>query len=549
MTQREKNDRDIVEQHLGLFNSPPVEEMQLAEQRILRRLRSESGGSVERFAAPVDPTRRNWSWPLYAVCAAAAALLFGFWVRTPSVRNPGPGIDVHAVVESADGGLYHVAGGRALHPGERIGAGDIVRTDGGVGTVLALADGSRVELRSQTALLLERADDGVRIRLDTGGVIVSAARQRTGHLYVRTKDVTVSVVGTVFLVNAEEAGSRVAVVQGEVQVQQGASFQRLTPGEQVTTNPIMTPVPVIEELAWSQNAAAHIALLQQSLALLQPPPPVQGAIDAFEVASVRPTGLISGGDRGLGGGNVSSRPAGEPCGSPSFPQIDPRRFSTSDSTLLELILWAYGKDCLIWYGSDFVIGGPPWLKSDGFDVQAIIPEGTPGYTREQVRNHEAPQVQLMLQTLLAERFKLVVRRETRDTPAYNLTVAPGGPKLIAWKEGEPRGIGITGGYRDGQITSVISGSKISVSQLTKLLAEVIRRPVRDRTGITGEFRLRLDFAPLFTDTPMFLLHPDGVASGPSLFNVLQEQLGLKLEPTRAPVEFLTIEHVEKASGN
>jgi uncharacterized protein (TIGR03435 family) len=216
---------------------------------------------------------------------------------------------------------------------------------------------------------------------------------------------------------------------------------------------------------------------------------------------------------------------------------------------LALILWAYGKDCLIWYGSDFVIGGPPWLKSDGFDVQAVIPEGTPGYTRQQFRNHQAPQVQLMLQTLLADRFKLVVRRETRDTPAYNLTATSGGPRLIAWKEGEPKGIGLTGGYKDGQITSVISGSKISLPQLTKLLAEVTRRPVQDRTGITGEFRLRLDFAPLFADGPMFLLHPDGVASGPSLFNVLQEQLGLKLEPTRAPVEFLTIEHVEKPSGN
>jgi uncharacterized protein (TIGR03435 family) len=460
------------------------------------------------------------------------------------------GVDVPARVGSADGGLYRVSGGQALHSGEKIEAGDVVRTDGGVGTVLALADGSRVEMRSETALALERADDGVRIRLDTGGVIVIAARQRKGHLYVQTRDVMVSVVGTVFLVNADESGSRVAVIQGEVRVQQGAVEKKLLPGDQVATSPVMKSVPLIEELAWSHNAAAHIALLQKSIALLRLPVPVQPLLETFEVASVRPTSLVSGGgSRGFGGANVSARPPGEPCGSPSFPQIDPRRFSTRDTTLLALILWAYGKDCLIEYGSDFVIGGPQWIKTDGFDVQAIIPEGTPGYTNDQFRNHEAPQVQMMLQTLLSDRFKLAVQRETKETAVYDLIVAPSGSKLTPSKESDGRGTAITGRYQDGQITSIVAGSKVSVAQLAKLLSQVTRRPVRDRTGITGEFKVRLDFAPLFTDVPMFAMHPDGVASGPSLFSAVQEQLGLKLEPTRAPVEYLMIEHAEKPGEN
>src|SRR5205814_7326764 len=105
-----------------------------------------------------------------------------------------------------------------------------------------------------SALALEKSGDGVRIRLDRGSVFITAAKQRTGHLYVQPKDVMVSVVGTVFLVNAEEAGSRVAVIEGEVQVQQGPKTSRLLRGEQVATNPLMTPHPVVEQLAWSRSA-------------------------------------------------------------------------------------------------------------------------------------------------------------------------------------------------------------------------------------------------------------------------------------------------------
>ena len=105
--------------------------------------------------------------------------------------------------------------------------------------MLKLADGSAIEMRSNSALRLHQANDGVQIHLDAGSVIVNAARQRTGHLYVKTRDMTVSVVGTVFLVNAEEEGSRVAVIEGEVRVQQGEIETKLRPGQQVTTNPAM----------------------------------------------------------------------------------------------------------------------------------------------------------------------------------------------------------------------------------------------------------------------------------------------------------------------
>src|SRR5262249_16201046 len=95
---------------------------------------------------------------------------------------------------------------RVNAPSAVVEVGDVVVADDHVrsltGGVVALADQSRVEMRGQTEFALERADDGVRIHLFRGSVIVSAAKQPQGHLYVQTKDVTVSVVGTVFLVNA-----------------------------------------------------------------------------------------------------------------------------------------------------------------------------------------------------------------------------------------------------------------------------------------------------------------------------------------------------------
>src|SRR5262249_9787276 len=159
-------------------------------------------------------------------------------------------------------------------------------------TVVVLADGSRVEMRSQSALTLERADDGVRILLTQGSVIVTAAKQRDGHLYVQTKDFVVSVVGTVFLVNSAEAGSRVAVIEGEVQVQKGPVWKNLLQGKQVATNPIMQSVPVIEEIQWSRNVLSHLALLQ---AIAVPPAvavPAQTAPHPvppqFEIVSIKP---------------------------------------------------------------------------------------------------------------------------------------------------------------------------------------------------------------------------------------------------------------------
>src|SRR5262249_55701969 len=152
---------------------------------------------VDASAAAGASGRRR----LYALAPAAAAVVLIVLIGV--VWRPRPSA---AVVENADGALHRVVGGTVekLQAGERIAVGDVVRSNGGGGCTLVLADGSRVEMRSQSELSLERAGDGERIHLRTGGVIINAAKQGSGHLYVQTKDITVSVVGTVFLVNAEE---------------------------------------------------------------------------------------------------------------------------------------------------------------------------------------------------------------------------------------------------------------------------------------------------------------------------------------------------------
>ena len=133
---------------------------------------------------------------------------------------------------------------------------------GDAGRMLTLDDGSRVEMRAQSELSIERATDGIGIRLLTGDIIVNAAKQRDGHLYVHTKDMTVAVVGTVFLVNAGNDGSRVAVIEGEVSVREGDTETRLRPGEQVATSPTLARRPMRDDIIWSRNADAHLAILE-----------------------------------------------------------------------------------------------------------------------------------------------------------------------------------------------------------------------------------------------------------------------------------------------
>ena len=511
--------------HLGLFGGPSSSQVEGSRQRILQALSSES--RLERINHSV-PARKGWRWGL---AAAAAVALGALAVLLGSNAFDKP--QILATVELSD---------NALAPGSTVEAGRAIRSSD-KGSVIAMVDGSRVELRAQSELSLERVHDGIRIRLNKGGVIVNAAKQGSGHLYVQTKDITVAVVGTVFLVNAEEQGSRVAVIEGEVLVE----GKRLRPGQQVATNPVMASVPVIEEIAWSRNAAAHQALLQMSLALMQQPvvapaPPP----DTFEVASIRRTTAAPVG----GGRGASVMPSG--CAL-SPPQIDPKRFAVTGTTLHTIIVWAYGTGgitiagCRYYSALNIISGGPGWTMSDQWDIQAIIPDGAPSYTREQLNKGDAPKLRKMLQALIEDRFKVVVRREIKEVEGYALTAEKGAPRNTVRTEIDtPQFREMRAKQAPGIIVErgAILVTQASIAELVPVIEQDVGRPVLDRTGLSGQYSFVIEYTPLFRlqsgGTPFF---------GPAIFTALPEQTGLKLEAIKTSMEVLVVERAEKPSEN
>jgi uncharacterized protein (TIGR03435 family) len=431
-----------------------------------------------------------------------------------------------------------------------------------------LPDGSRVEMRSKSELSLEHARDGLRIRLNRGGVIVNAAKQR-GHLQVQTKDLTVLVVGTVFLVNAEEEGSRVAVIQGQVDVQQGMRTQQLLPGEQVATDPGMPASSVGEEISWSRNARAHLALLEQSAfvrTLVGLQTPTQSRLK-FETASVRPSVPVA-----LGGARGGRGPGG--CSGGQAPQIDPVRFAAYNRYLYSLAATAYFGtnfyECLTVSQLGLLSGGPSWIQSDMWDVQAVIPAGVFSATPS-VRD---PKLKEMLQDLLEDRFKLVVRRETKEVPVYIMTMKD--PEKYAaskdepvWLTPKPKEWNEQTDSRQGLVAQeggAVYGSNATMTDLTPLLSRLTGRPVVDRTGFARKFSFAIlyeiefsspEAAARFAATgrigPGDMASPGGGPRNPgeirSLITELERQAGIELKSGRSNVEVLVIEHAEKASEN
>ena len=529
MTTQHNDQPDIVGSHLGLFRSPPADQMSQAEERTLRRLRFET-----RHAAVAGRPRRalhlNWRFALAAAAVVAAVIVVARPWNSPPLAT--------AVAD----GLFE------------------------------LVDGSRVETRPGTELSFGRADDGVRIRLVHGGIIVDAARRQSGHLYVETKDVTVSVIGTVFLVNAEDTGSRVAVIEGEVRVQQGATEQKLLSGQQMTTDASIDARPVREEIAWSRNAAALFSLLQQSAAVPLAIAPQNAAAprDVFEVVSIRPRASTGGGVGRSGSPFVSGLPPA--CGASL--RIDPRRFAATNITVFELIAIAYDKDCLFAEESPDaavggVIGGPEWIRSARYDIEALRPEDPLDYTSRAYGGGgyqftPGPRLRRMVQSMLAERFGLTMRRETRAMPVYELVVASAGLKLPPQKDvkGFTSYVGGAGLYEairnginpkpeySGLIVSAISATGASMTDLAQQLTRLTGRHVLNRTGVEGVFTYEFFFAPAQwrswkrnpAETRPHLMNP-------SLFMVLDEELGLRLEEARRPVDVLTIERVERPTEN
>ena len=252
-----------------------------------------------------------------------------------------------------------------------------------------------------------------------------------------------------------------------------------------------------------------------------------GPTSSFEVASIKPS--------------ASTDPR-------ALVQAVPGRLLMQGFPLRTLIVFAYG------VGNYQVTGGSSWVGSDRYDIQAKA-EGN-----ATVREMEGP----MLQSLLADRFKLSFHRETQQLPVYELTRAGGNTKLQQTKEGSctvydldapartPADPGQSAnlpfcGLRNSQsgINRALDGKGVSIATLATNIARSVRRSVIDKTGLTGtyDFHLEWEEAPLDDAA-----NPD-ISDRPSIFTAVTEQLGLKLESAKGPVEVIVIDRMERPSQN
>ncbi len=209
--------------------------------------------------------RINWTlaWGLAAVLMAGIAIgLLG-----PDRLFIGSGPQV--TVASVDGGLYRVSdqGSVALTSGQPVASRAELRTGVGSTALIRLADGSSVEMNQRSDLWVSRGWFGSTVHLERGNIIVQAAVQRHGSLYVSTRDCLASVKGTVFAVDRGMKGSRVSVLKGAVQVEHAGKDELLEPGQQMETESSLSPVPIAEDVAWSRNSGEYLALLGEFSAL------------------------------------------------------------------------------------------------------------------------------------------------------------------------------------------------------------------------------------------------------------------------------------------
>jgi len=209
------------------------------------------------------------------------------------------------------------------------------------------------------------------------------------------------------------------------------------------------------------------------------------------------------------------------------------RFTTINVDLKSIMQWAYDLP------ESRIVGGPSWLGSARWDIEAKSDSALQAQkTSDPVAERE--QIQQMVQSLLADRFHLAVHKETRELPIYNLVVAKGGAKFLDTKA--------EGSKFDRWNSRIeLQGGDNTVAVLAEELAEVFGRVVVDKTGITGRYKIALTWTPDDRAVP-----PSGTSAdqaGPSIYTALEEQLGLKLEPAKGPVQVLVIDSVTQPSAN
>jgi hypothetical protein len=194
----------------------------------------------------------------------AAALVIGFGLlAVPFMQRYWPYGEFDATVQAAEGQVFQVADTQtaSVTAGAKLQKGERVRTAKDAHAVVRLGDGSLIEMRERSELYLTKTGQGTTIHLDRGSIVVEAAKQKDGKLFVESGDSLVSVTGTVFSVNNGTKGSRVSVIEGEVSLNHAASDRVLRAGEQATTSPAIATIPIKDEVAWSRKATQYASML------------------------------------------------------------------------------------------------------------------------------------------------------------------------------------------------------------------------------------------------------------------------------------------------
>jgi uncharacterized protein (TIGR03435 family) len=281
--------------------------------------------------------------------------------------------------------------------------------------------------------------------------------------------------------------------------------------------------------AFAVAAAMFFSLLQSPQARAQSSPTAGSPSPSFEVASIKPNRSGDGLTRLM---------------------FAPDGLSANGIAVKGLIGFAYNV-------KDFQMsGGPGWIESERYDIEAKMDEATITALKQLPPEQAIEQRRLMLRSLLAERFKLKVSHSSKDLPIYALVVAKNGPKLTKSADA-PSGPGGPGQRMMRMQLGELTATGIPMSLLVDRISREVGRNVVDKTGLPDRYDFTLrwtsdrqDLAPRGNaDGGPGSAAPLPDSSGPSIFTALQEQLGLKLESQKGPVETLIIDSLEKPSEN
>jgi uncharacterized protein (TIGR03435 family) len=230
----------------------------------------------------------------------------------------------------------------------------------------------------------------------------------------------------------------------------------------------------------------------------------------FEVASLKPG--QGGGQAGGQGGSIRPAPGG-------------RRYIANNATLKLMLTVAYRVK------ASQISGGPGWMEFDPFDMNA-----------EAERPSTIAELHIMLQNLIKERFKLQMHMETKERPVYVLSVDKAGVKMT------PDEIGSVGDpWIEQPGIGKLTAKYTPMDYFAWLLSLFLDRPILDRTGLKGGYNFNLSWTPVLPAAQSDTALSD--TASPGIFEALQKQLGLRLEPQKGPVDILVIDHAEKPDGN